>query len=270
MDSKLDELWSSIVSYATTAGVRLVGTILVVIVGFALIGKLSRLLKKSKGFGKIDETARNFLIGFISVSLKVVLLLVAADTLGVPMTNIVAILGSCGLAIGLALQGSLTNLAGGLMLIIFHPFKDGDYIESGSAAGTVKDISILYTYLVTPDNKEIVVPNGALSNAVVVNYSAEENRRMDVEIGVAYDSDLNVVKNTLLRIAAENPMVLQSPAPEANVTDFKDSSITVGLRVWMKNADYWAVYYALRNALKEKFDENAISIPYPQLDVHMK
>lgn len=270
MEERIDALWDSAVQLAATAGVRLLGTIVVVLVGFVLIGRLGRLLKKSKGLGRVDETARNFVIGFLSVFLKIVLLLVAADMLGVPMTNIVAILGSCGLAIGLALQGSLANFAGGLMLILFHPFKDGDYIESGSAAGTVQDISILYTRLLTPDNKEIVIPNGALSNAVVVNYSTQENRRLDVEIGVAYDSDLSMVKSTLLSLAAENPGVLQTPAPEANVTDFKDSAVTVGLRVWTKNADYWEVYYALRNALKEKFDENAISIPYPQLDVHMK
>ena len=267
--SGISALFNALFTFAATAGVRLLGALIVLVVGFVLTGKLCKALYKIQKFNQFDPTAQHFLVGALNVVLKAVVLLVVVDMMGVPMTNIVAIVGSCGLAIGLALQGSLSNFAGGVMIILFKPFKEGDYIESNGVAGTVKDVSILYTRLTTPDNKIVVIPNGSLSNAVVTNYSVQETRRLDVSIGVSYDSDLEKVKAVLLEMAAAKDKILTDHAPTANVTGYGDSSITVGLRVWMNNADYWDVHFALHNALKAKFDENSISIPFPQMDVHV-
>lgn len=265
----MEALLNSLITFATTKGLDLVGALLVIIIGFSISGKFCKLLRKVKSFSQIDPTAQTFIVGTLNVLLKAIVLLIAIDMMGVPMTNIVAIVGSCGLAIGLALQGSLSNFAGGVMIILFKPFKQGDFIESNGVTGTVQEVTILYTRLTTPDNKLIVIPNGSLSNAIVTNYSVSETRRLDVTIGVSYDSDLEKVKAALLEMAAANDKILTDPAPTSNVTGYGDSAINVGLRVWMKNADYWDVHFALHNALKAKFDEKSISIPFPQVDVHV-
>lgn len=252
-----------------TAGVKIIGAVLVLIIGFKVVNIFIKALKKSKGFANVDKTAQDFILGVLSIALKVVIALTAAAVLGVPMTNMVAVLGSCGLAVGLALQGSLSNFAGGIMLLIFKPFKVGDFVEGGGVSGTVRDITILYTEILTPDNKKAMVPNGALSNAVIVNYSSEETRRQDIEIGVSYSSDLEVVKASLLRIASECDVVLNDPAPVVNVGSYGDSSINMCLRFWTNNADYWTAHNYIKNAIKDNFDAQGISIPFPQMDVHI-
>lgn len=252
-----------------SAGVRLVGAVLVVVVGFVLTKEFIKLLGKSRGFDKMDKNAQVFILNCLSVVLKVVIVLTAVAMLGVPMTNIVAIIGSCGLAVGLALQGSLSNFAGGIMLLIFKPFKNGDFIESNGISGSVLDVTILYTHLKTVDGKIVVIPNGALSNATVINYSVEKLRRVDIEIGVDYSTDLNLAKNTMLAIAASCDKVLKDPEPVINVSSYGDSSINIKLFVWCENADYWTVFNYVNNSVKAKFDENNISIPFPQVDVHI-
>lgn len=269
MIAAITAMFNTLFTFAATAGVRLLGALIVLVVGFIITGKLCKTLYKFSKFNAIDPTAQHFIVGTLNILLKAIVLLVVVDMMGVPMTNIVAIVGSCGLAIGLALQGSLSNFAGGVMIILFKPFKEGDFIESNGVTGTVQEVTILYTRLTTPDNKLIVIPNGSLSNAIVTNYSVSETRRLDVTIGVSYDSDLEKVKAALLEMAAANDKILTDPAPTSNVTGYGDSAINVGLRVWMKNADYWDVHFALHNALKAKFDEKSISIPFPQVDVHV-
>lgn len=252
-----------------TAGMKIIAAILVLVIGFKLVNVFVKALKKSKSFSKIDKTAQDFLLSVLSVTLKVVIALTSAAILGVPMTNMVAVLGSCGLAVGLALQGSLSNFAGGIMLLIFKPFKVGDFVEASGISGTVQDISILYTNVLTPDNKRAMIPNGALSNAVIVNYSSEETRRQDIEIGVSYSSDLEEVRATLLKMAAECDVILTDPAPVVNVGSYGDSAINVTLRFWTNNADYWTGHNYIKNAIKDNFDAKGISIPFPQMDVHI-
>lgn len=263
-------LWNAVQEFALSSGIKLVGAILIVVVGFALCNRVIKFLKSGKAFKKMDESAKTFILGFVGIIIKVVLVLTAMAIIGIPMTNVVAIIGSCGLAVGLALQGSLSNFAGGLMLLIFKPFKTGDFIESNGVSGVVKDVSILYTHIVTPDNKLEIIPNGTLSNAIITNYSAEKTRRYDAVIGVAYDTDIEKAKETLLNIAANVPEVLSDPAPVVLVTGHLDSSVQLTLRVWMNNADYWTVVGAVSHAIKPEFDKSGVEIPYPQVVIRNK
>ncbi len=257
-------------SFALTAGGRILGAAVILIAGFLIVGKLLKTLEKSRAFAKMDKTPRSFLIGFLNVILKALLILTAASILGVPMTNIVAIVGSCGLAVGLAMQGSLANLAGGLMILIFKPFKVGDFIEANGFMGTVESISVLYTEMITPDNRKVVAPNGSLSNATVVNYSAKDTRRMDFDIAVAYGSDIDAVRASLLNLASTVDGVLEDPAPACNISTYNESSVTFTLRVWVESAKYWDVHFALRNGAEKALKDNGVKIPLPQLDVHVK
>ena len=257
-------------SFALTAGGRILAAAVILIVGFLVVGKVLKTLEKSRAFAKMDKTPRTFLIGFLNVVLKALLILTAATILGVPMTNIVAIVGSCGLAVGLAMQGSLANLAGGLMILIFKPFKVGDFIEANGFMGTVESISVLYTELVTPDNRKVVAPNGSLSNATVVNYSAKDTRRMDFDVSVSFGSDADAVRKALLDLASSAEGVLGDPAPAVNISAYNESSVTFTLRVWVDSAKYWDVHFALRNGAEKALADNGVKIPFPQLDVHVK
>lgn len=265
----MKEIIMKILDFAMTAGLKLVGAVLVVALGFVLTNKFVKLLEKSKGFERMDKNAQVFLLNCIAVVLKVIIVLTALAMLNIPMTNIVALIGSCGLAVGLALQGSLSNFAGGIMLLIFKPFKNGDFIESNGVSGSVQDVTILYTHLKTPDGKIVVVPNGTLSNATVTNYSADEKRRVDIEIGVDYSTDLELAKNTMLSVAFSCEKVMRDPEPAVNVSSYGDSSINLKMFAWCETGDYWDVMFYINNNLKARFDEKNISIPFPQVDVHI-
>ena len=260
--SKLGEAISSI-------GLRLIAALIVLFVGRKACKLLMKLITKGKAFEKLNPGVRTFLKSFLNIALNVILFLTVASILGVPMTNFVAILGSAGLAIGLSLQGSLANFAGGLMILIFKPFEVGDYIESSGTAGTVRDISILYTTLITPDNLRIVIPNGTLANATVKDYTSEETRRVDIPVSVAYGSDVEKVKELLLRAASETEQVLSDPEPLCRLDKHGDSSLDFILRVWTKNPDYWTAYYALKESTLKILTETGFEIPFPQMDVHI-
>lgn len=264
----LKTIMSKLVEFAMTAGVRLVGAILIVIIGFTVISKIIKAIKRSKRNEKLDKSALDFILSFVGIALKIIVALTAANYLGVPMTNVVAIIGSCGLAVGLALQGSLSNLAGGIMILIFRPCKDGDYINVNGLEGTVKEITILYTYLTTPDNKTVIIPNATISNSSITNYSTQENRRVDVTIGVSYKNDVLKVRELLLNYANGIPNIVKAPEP-AVVISYGDSSINFTIRVWAKTADYWTVAGDINYGLQKLFADNGIEIPYPQLDVHI-
>lgn len=255
--------------FASTAGIKLIGAFVIVFVGFRLCKWLLKLIQKGKGFHRLDTGVQTFLISFLNIVLKTLILLTAASVLGVPMTNFVAVLGSAGLAIGLALQGALANFAGGIMILIFKPFEVGDFIESAGVSGTVRSISILYTTLLTPDNRRIVIPNGTLSNATVVDYSSESSRRVELIFSVSYDSDIETVKQTLLDTASAHPLVLKDPAPFARLSKQNDSSLDFVLRVWCQSGDYWTVNFDLNEEVKKVFDQKGIEIPFPQMDVHL-
>ena len=266
----LTNFLESLGGFLATSGMKLLTSLVLLVIGWKLIGFLIKLVQNNRQFSKIDAGAKGFLINCVSIVLKVTLVLTVAANLGIPMTNVVALLGSCGLAVGLALQGSLANFAGGLMILIFHPFRVGDYIESSGKEGCVKSISILYTTLTTPDNKDIIIPNGSLTNAVITNYTAEDIRRVDMEFSVAYDTDIERVKKVLLVLADQHELVLKDPAPFARLTKHGESALVFTLRAWCNKGDYWSVYLDLTERVKEAFDKLEIQIPFPQVDVHMK
>ncbi len=270
METFLNTLWAALSTFATTWGFRILGALLLLLVGPQLIKVVLNLIRKGKGFNKkLDANTQTLIIDIVKVALYALLVAVIAITLGVEGSAIAAVITSCGLAIGLALQGSLSNFAGGIMILVFKPFRIGDFIDDGTNSGTVKDIGIFYTTIHTPDNKVITIPNGSLSNTAVTDYSINELRRLDLEIGVGYDSDIELVKKTLLDLADAHELVLKDPAPFVRLGTQGDSALIFKFRVWVKASDYWTVNFDLLEASKKIFDIRGISIPYPQMDVHV-
>lgn len=239
-----------------------------VAIGFALSNVVVDLVKKSKWFKKIDDSVESFLASLISISLKILVVVFAATIVGFDVTALSAVLATFGVTVGLALQGSLSNLTGGIMILIFRPFKVGDYIDNHSDSGTVKEIGIFYTTLVTPDNKNITVPNGLLSNATVVNYSTNDTRRVDLEFPVAYDSDVEKVTKVMRTVASANEKILKDPDTFVALLRQDDRALVFVIRAWVNSADYWDVYFYLTENMKKGFDATGIKVPYRQLDVH--
>lgn len=258
-----------ITSAGLSVGMKVLYSLIILIVGLKLISFSVKFITNSKGFKKIDPTVQSFFKSFTSIGLKVLLLIIVASTLGVELTSVMAILASAGLAVGLALQGALSNIAGGLIILVFKPFKVGDYIETQSLSGTVKEITIFYTILATPDNKRITLPNGSMTNASITNFSAEKTRRVDLTFSTSYDADIELVKSILIKLAENHPMVLKEPKPMSRLASHGDSALNYILRVWCDNSNYWTVFYDLTEEVKKEFDRQGIEIPYPQLDVHM-
>lgn len=265
----LSAIGDKIAEYLADAGINLVLSLILLIVGWKLINLLDKKMKEGKIFGRVEPTARSFIRSALTIALKILLLITIAAILGVPMTSMVAVLGSCGLAIGLALQGSLSNIAGGFILTAFKPFVVGDFIQSGQYEGVVKNVNIFYTKIITPDNKIIVIPNSEVSNSAITDFNAFETRRIDIEIGAAYAEDSEKVKRALTDAATQNEKVLAEPIPEAFITAFNDSAVSYTLRLWCKTEDYWDVKFTVTEAVKKIFDERSISIPFPQMDVHV-
>ena len=251
-------------------GFKLLGAAIVLLIGFRLSKWAIKLWKKSKGYQKIDVTVAQFLTNMLKVTLYTLVIVNAVIIIGVPAASIIAILGSAGVAVGLALQGSLSNLAGSIMIMIFRPFKLGDYIEGGGVAGTVEDITMFYTIIRTPDNKVITAPNGSLSNENITNYSKKDTRRLDFNLSVAYGTDVDEVKTILRELAEANELVLKEPAPFLALKEHGKDSLTVLLRVWVKSGDYWTVNFAMLEKIYNEFNERGIEIPFPQLDIHVK
>ncbi len=266
---KFEKFIDSLIEFATTSGLKLIVAILLIFVGFRLVKIGVKAFSKSKVYSRMDPTARSFLKSFISITLKILLLITAAATLGVPMASMIALIGSAGLAIGLALQGSLSNIAGGFIILAFKPFVVGDYIEVGEYRGFVHGISIFYTKLYTMDNKKIMIPNSIISNQSLVDVSALPTRRVDLEFSVSYNSDISEVKRVLIHVADRHELVLKDPEPVIKLSEHDASSLKFIFRVWCATEDYWTVYYDMIEDVKKAFDENSIEIPYPQLDVHI-
>ena len=265
-----ERLWQTVKTVGATSIFKILLAVAILIVGSKSIKLLLRLLNKSRGYTGLDESVRSFLNSFIRVVLYAVLYITAATALGVPETSLVTALASCGLAVGLALQGSLSNFAGGIMILIFKPFKIGDYIVSGEFEGTVREINVLYTVIITIDNCKVTIPNGSISNAPVTDVTGLPTRRMDIPVGIAYPADIDKALSALLGVAADENNVLKSPIPEAMVDSLGDSSVNLILRVWVATENYWDVRYRLTKRVKETFDRNGIEIPFPQVDVHVE
>lgn len=260
---------SSVFSFVTTWGLKLAAAIVVLLVGIKLIGAAVKWIHNSPKLKKMDDSLRSFLVGFAKIALYVVLVITVAMIVGVPAASFITILASCGVAIGLALQGALSNFAGGLMILFFKPFKVGDFIEASGEAGTVVEISVVYTEILTLDNKRITVPNGALTNSVMKNYSSEETRRVDLTFSADYACDMQLVKDTITEIVMAHPLALQDPEPFIRLISLSEHSMDYVVRVWCKGSDYWTVYFDLLEGVKKAFDEKGITVPFPQVDVHV-
>jgi small conductance mechanosensitive channel len=241
--------------------VKLCVALTILIVGWLainhIIGRLNKMLLKSTA----DKSFVTFVSSLVAILLKIMLIISSASQVGIQTTSFFALLGAASLAVGLALQGSLSNFAGGVLILIFRPFKIDDFIENGSISGTVESIQIFHTKLRTSDNKIIVVPNAILSNGVVINYSAEKTRRVDIVVGISYDSNIKKAKQILLSLTSTHN-TLMYPEPAVYVAKLNDSSVDLSLRVWVNTENYWSTFFALNEAIKEKFDENGIIIPF--------
>jgi small conductance mechanosensitive channel len=270
MKMNFNELLTRIGEIGIDVGLKILASILIFVVGKIVIKLLVKFLKKEKVLKGIDISAKSFIISAVRAALYILLAVTVIAILGVPMATIVAAVGSAGLAIGLALQGGLSNIAGGILIIIFKPFTVGDYITVSGESGTVEKIDIFYTTIVTADNKRIVLPNSIVSSSAVTDYSAKDTRRVDLTFSAGYESDIGKVNEILLATARAHELVLQDPEPFARLGEQGDSALIFYCRVWCKNADYWTVYFDLTEKVKEAFDRNGISIPYPQLDIHNK
>ena len=251
------------IEFASDYGIRIIGAIAIWIIGSWIIKKIMKGTNKLMSARDYDESLKRFLLNLINWILKILLILSILAKLGVETTSFAAILASVGLAIGLALQGSLGNFAGGVLLMIFKPIKIGDLIEAQGEIGVVKEIEIFTTKLTGLSNREIIIPNGALSNGNIINYSTEGTRRVDLVFGVGYDSDIKQTKQVLMDVLKANPKVLTTPEPTVNVMELADSSINFAVRPWCKAEHYWDVYFETTENTKEALDTAGIEIPYP-------
>lgn len=264
-----DKMSQLVDTYVIPWSINIVMAIAIYIIGRFIISILVNLFGKVLARSKYDDMLIDFVKAIVNAVLMLFVIVASLDRLGVDTTSLVAILGAAGLAIGLSLQGSLQNFAAGVMLLVFRPFKAGDYVEAGGTAGVVKSISIFTTIMTTPDNKEIIVPNGAIYGGNIVNVSAKPTRRIDMVVGISYDSDLRKAKEILKEMVAADERILKEPAPTVAVAELADSSVNFVVRPWVASADYWAVKFDFTEAVKLRFDDEGITIPYPQMDVHL-
>ncbi|MCO1619715.1 MULTISPECIES: mechanosensitive ion channel family protein [Pseudomonas] len=244
-------------------GSRVLLALLTLAVGWWIINKVSARLGKLVGLRNADLALQGFISSLANIVLKVLLLVSVASMIGIETTSFVAAIGAAGLAIGLALQGSLANFAGGVLILMFRPFRIGDWIEAQGVAGTVDSIQIFHTVLRTSDNKTVIMPNGSLSNGIITNTNRQPTRKVVFDVGVDYEADLQTARNVLLELA-KDPRVLQDPAPQAVVSTLGDSSITVSLRLWTKTSDYWDVMFMLNEYARDRLKAEGIDIPFPQ------
>lgn len=265
----IEENSEMITEMAMTYGTKLLLAIVVLIVGFWLIKRVVSVLDRVLDNRGVEVTLSRFLESLTGILLKALLLISVASMVGIETTSFIAVLGAAGLAIGLALQGSLSNFAGGVLLLLFKPYKVGDVIETQGHRGTVNSIQIFTTVLKTPDNKTIIIPNGPVANNSIVNYSTEPTRRCDMVFGISYGDDIDKTKAVLKRLIDAESRVLKDPEPALMLSELADSSVNFTLRLWVNAADYWGVYFDMHEAVKKTFDAEGISIPFPQRDVHI-
>lgn len=255
--------------YAVEYGLRIIAAVLILFVGFKLVNVLTNVIRKKKKIHLRDETTYKFLMSVLSISLKIVVFIITASIVGIPSASLVTLLGSVGVAVGLALQGGLSNLAGGVMLVFFRPYAIGDYIVVNGQEGTVTDIGIFYTTLLSMENRRIVIPNSVVIGNSVKNCTGEESIRILLDITASYDAKIPEVKKILEEIAETEPLVLKENPSEILVTKHSESGITYSFRCWCKTSDFWECQSRLLESVKRRFDENGIEIPYNKLDVNI-
>lgn len=257
------------IDFAVEYGPKVLGAILIYLIGSWIVGRIVRALRKVMKRLNYEESLQRFLMNLISWGLRIILIIVVVSALGVDVTMFAAIFAAAGLAVGLALQGSLSNFAGGVLVMIFKPFRLGDLVETQGVLGVVKDIDILNTKLITPQNKLAIIPNGPIANGNIINYTAEGKMRVDTVIGIGYGEDIKKAKEVLLEVLTSNPKVMKDPAPSVNVLELADSSVNFAVRPFCKPEDYWDVYFATYEGCKLALDKAGIEIPYPHtVEIH--
>ncbi len=249
---------------------KLLAALLTLVIGWFIIGFFSSWFAKMLKKRGVEASLHPFLSGLVSVGLKLLLLITVVSMIGVQVTSFIAILGAAGLAVGLALQGSLANFAGGVLILLFKPFKVGHFIDTGSHSGTVHEIRVLYTTLKTPDNKTVIIPNGDLANSSVTNFSLEEIRRVDFVFGIGYEDDIKKARKVIESVIKKDKRVLKDPGYQIVVGELGASSVDFTVRAWTKAEDYWSFFFDTQENVKLAFDREGISIPYPQQDIHIK
>ncbi len=263
-------VWTSLAEKFMSIAGRLLICAVILVAGHFIIKFVTKKLLNSKQMNKLEPGVRGFLRTFIKVLLNAILIISVVGVLGIPMASVVAVLGAAGAAIALALQGTLGNLASGIMLVVLRPFRTGDFIEVGGNLGTVLEIGLFATTVVTVDNRHVIIPNGTLTTSTIINYSSEEKRRVDMTVSAAYGSDIEKVKAVILDYAKRDSMILDDPAPFVRMTDMSDSSIDFTVRMWVKGKDYWDVRFNLSENIYNEFGKNGIKIPFKQLDIHVR
>lgn len=259
----------ALVEGSSRFGLQIIAAIVVFVIGRWLARRISKLIERGLTRADTDPTLVGFFRNIAYFGLLTLVIIAAVGQLGVQTTSFIAILGAAGLAVGLALQGSLANFAAGVLMIIFRPFKAGDFIEAAGTAGSVEEIQLFTTTLKTPDNKTIIIPNAQVTGSTITNYSARDTRRLDLVFGVSYTDDLDQVKRVIREVLAEEKRLLDDPEPLIGLLNLGDSSVDFAVRPWVNSGDYWPVYFDLQEAMKKRFDREGISIPFPQRDVHL-
>ena len=270
MEFNLDgNLWNQLSELLSSFGISLFIALSILIIGRQVVKILIKVISTALERSNTEDTVRIFVTNLLNTLLMIVVFIAAINQLGIQTTSIIAVLGAAGLAIGLALQGSLSNFAAGILIVIYRPYKVGDYIQADNHLGTVDDIQIFSTVLKTPDNKLVVVPNGSIMNGSIVNFSNQDKRRVDIIASCSYEDDIDKVKSVLADILSKDDRILNEPKPRIAVSELADSSVNFIVRPWVKNSDYIDVYYSLLEEIKKRFDREGIAIPYPQTDVHI-
>ncbi len=265
----MEQYWLKLSDWAVLYGTKIIAAIAIIIIGRIVVGILGNLLKRVLARAGTEPTLSKFLVTLTKAALMTFVIISAIGALGVETASFIAVIGAAGLAVGFALQGSLANFASGVMLIIFRPFTAGNYVEAAGTAGTVEEVHIFNTILKTPDNRKVIIPNSKITGDTITNYSAKEMRRVDLVFGIGYGDDIRKAKEILNKILADDPRVLKDPAPTVGVLELGDSSVNFAVRPWVQTADYWAVYFDLTEKVKLTFDQEGVSIPFPQRDVHL-
>lgn len=266
---KIDYYWQMAVDYVITYSPKILMALVVLLIGLRLISWIGKLINKGMKKQGTDETLRPFVVNLLSWILKAILFISVIQMMGVATTSFIAVLGAAGLAVGLALQGTLANFAGGALILLFKPYKVGDLVEMQGQLGVVKEIQIFTTILLNPQSKTIILPNGAVSNGDITNYTREGKLRVDLTVGISYDSDMKKAKEVLMEVLKNDDKVLTDPEPFVGVSELADSSVNLAVRPWSTPDDYWDVYFGVTEKCKDALDKAGVAIPFPQMDVHL-
>lgn len=265
---KMDEFIEQIIILGTEAGKSILLAAIVAVIGYYIVRFINNMVARILERRNVEPTVQTFLKSFVNITLLILLILTVVSTLGVNTTSLAALLASAGLAVGMALSGNLQNLAGGIILLLFKPYKVGDYIEAQGVSGTVKAIQIFHTILTTPDNKELFIPNGALSSGNITNYSKNDLRRVDMVVSVEYGTDTEKVKQVTQELLRSDNRILKDPAPFVAVNELGDNGVFFSIRVWVNGSDYWNVFFDTNERIYNEFNKQGIGFPFPQIQIH--